>query len=673
MNVLLRTVCWLSLAFAQAVALAQPPEIATEKLVIGFDPSTGGIVRVEDRAAKHPFIRQAAKPAEKPLLWQLDFHSAAGKELSLTNLQAPAPQITVEDQTLRLSWIGLDLADEKSVVDVIVTCERRFNEDVARLRLTARNDSTTFGLWNVHFPIISNLSDPETAAVAMGRGAWGVLYDKPKERLKGEYPSNSLPMQFVLLQEGNQGLYLAAEDPQALFKVFEIEAGKDFRVITRPADMGVPGRSWRVPYAFAIGAYDGGWMQGCKLYRAWAQANAPWLRKGPLAQRTDVPDSIKNVCAWLLGGGTSAEAVPAVKQFAEAVKAPVGVHWYNWHAIPFDVQYPNYFPTKEGFAEGVAELTKMGVVVMPYINARLWDTANENFSEAKPFATKDEDGDVTIEEYGSGAKLAVMCPTQKFWQDKVAEIIRRLGEECGVNAVYMDQIASAPPRVCFDSAHGHSAGSGEWWAGGYRDMLTPIKEWCTSGGRSVGLTTENDAEPYMDNVDAHLIWTPRSENDIPMMTAVYSAYTLYFASNRAFFDDVSYCLCQARDFTWGTQLGWDGANILKPEHAAKLEMIGRLARLRAKALDYFVYGELLEVLDPTNEVPVLAGKWNTPKGDADVKVPAVHGALWRGRDGSRAVILANADTEPRPFTFDLDGTPHSVEVPARDGLVQVLK
>ncbi len=664
MNMSLQAVFWL------VAALGQPAQLANDQMALSFDPATGGIVHVGAIAPDHAFIRAAS---EKPLLWQLDLRAGSGQEVSLDNTQAPAPVITTEGSTVTLRWTGLDVADEKASLDVVVVCELAPGDDTARLRLTVENNSPRFGLWNVQFPIISNLSDPQSASVAMGRGTWGVLYDKPAERLKGEYPSGAYPMQFTLLLEGAHGVYLAAEDLQALFKTFEMEPGKDFRVITRASDMGVPGSDWHAPYAFAIGAYDGGWMEGCKRYRAWAAANAPWLRKGPLAQRTDVPEPMKNVCAWLLGGGTSAEAVPAVKQFAEAIKAPVGIHWYNWHAIPFDVQYPNYFPTKDGFAEGVAELTSMGVVVMPYINARLWDTGNENFAEATPFATKNENGEVTIEEYGSGAKLAVMCPTQKLWQDKVGGIIRQLGEECGVNAVYMDQIASAPPRMCFDATHGHSLGSGAWWVEGYHDLLTPIKAWCTSGGRSIGLTTENDAEPYMDNADAHLIWTPRSENDIPMVTSVYSGYTLYFASNRAFFDDTSYCLCQARDFTWGTQLGWDGATILEPAHAAKLEMLGRLARLRATALDYFVYGELLHVLEPTNEIPMLTGTWNTPKGDAEVKVPAVHGTIWRGRDGSTAAILANADTVPRPFAFELNGETHTIEVPARDGMVHVLK
>jgi hypothetical protein len=289
---------------------------------------------------------------------------------------------------------------------------------------------------------------------------------------------------------------------------------------------------------------------------------------------------------------------------------------------------------------------------MPYINSRLWDTANENFQSARPASVKNVRGEVTIKEYGSGAKLAVMCPTQPLWQDKVAEIIRRLGDECGVNAVYLDQIASAPPRMCFDTGHNHNVGSGPWWVDGYRTLLAPIKHWTTTGDRSIGLTSENNAEPYMDNVDAHLIWTQRSEDEIPMIAAVYSGYTLYFASNRAFaYGDTSYCLCQARDFVWGTQLGWDGVDVLKPEHEQKLRFLSRLAKLRARAIDYFVYGELVKVLKLGAEIPQLSGTWDKPGGEGPVVLPAVHAARWTGRDGSIAVAFANADTAPHQVTF----------------------
>ncbi|MCA9450012.1 MAG: hypothetical protein KC931_23020, partial [Candidatus Omnitrophica bacterium] len=92
----------------------------------------------------------------------------------------------------------------------------------------------------------------------------------------------------------------------------------------------------------------------------------------------------------------------------------------------------------------------------------------------------------------------------------------------------------------------------------------------------------------------------------------------------------------------------------EPEHREKLEFLGRLARLRANALDYLVYGELLALLEPTNDVPSLSGTWNKPGGDGPVTLKAVQGALWKGTDGSAGVFLANADTQPHPFSFEVD-------------------
>jgi hypothetical protein len=575
--------------------------LENQNLAMRFGSQTGGILSIMEPKTRHEFVSQ---PSNHPLLWRLVLKNSSGTEVTLENTQVAPPEIDLGTDSVTLRWVGLDIAENQDVLDVRVTGHLQKDADTALLRLWVENRSKTLGLWEVQFPVIEGLATPDDTQVAMGRGTWGMLYDSSEKKISGEYPSHSLPMQFVLVQEQDSGLYLAAHDPTALFKTFEIERGDELRIKNRAMDMGVPDNDWHSPYPFAVSVYKGGWVTGCKQYREWALKEAPWTQKGPLKDREDVPDSLKKVCAWLLASGSAEEVVPAVTRFSEAIGAPVGVHWYNWHEIPFDHEYPNYFPTKEGFAEGVKELVNRGIVVMPYINARLWDSTNDNFPEAKPFCVKDETGKVVTETYGPSPPLAPMCPTQPFWQAKVSEIIHRLVEECGVNAVYLDQIASAPPRTCFDSTHGHTLGSGSWWVDGYRQMLTPIKKSITSDGHRVGLTTENNAEPYMDQLDAHLIWTSRSDQEIPIDTAVYSGYTLYFASNRAFgFGDTSYCLCQARDFVWGTQLGWDGPALLEGEHKGELEFLGRLARLRAKALDYLVDGELIELLEPTNEVP----------------------------------------------------------------------
>jgi hypothetical protein len=676
-------------------------QITGNGLTLEFSPQTGGLSAIFGPNG-HAFMRRAES---RPLLWRLTFRRADGSEVKIDNAQAEPPTLETKPGEILLHWSRVDLPEEKGAFSVRVSCRLSPTGDTAQLRLWVNNRSRQTGLWGVQFPVIAPVSETGKADIAIGRGNWGELYAGAAQTIAGEYPSHNMPMQFMLLLENDCGLYLATHDPGARHKQFSLTPGGEFHVNTWAENMGKPGNGWNAPYAFALGAYRGDWMDGCKRYRAWALKSAPWTKKGSLAKRSDVPEAMKKVAAWIVGQGEREQVVPVVRKFAQAVGAPVGVHWYNWHQIPFDTDYPAYFPTKPGFAQGVAELKREGVVVMPYINARLWDIANREFPQAKPYSVKDLQGSPIIEEYGSGAKLSVMCPTQAFWQERVAQIVRRLQEECGVNAVYLDQIASAPPRLCFDPAHRHTLGSGRWWVDGYRQMLTPIKRWAASAQRQVGLTTENDAEPYMDNVDAFLTWTPREQHEIPMTTAVYSGYTLYFASNRALAGgDTAFALCQARDFVWGTQLGWEGAEIVAPEHAAKLEFQGRLARLRAIAGDYLVYGELLAVLRPHNALPDLTGRWNTWQGDREVTLKAVHAALWRGKDGSYALLLANADTRPHPVSLLLDADrygmgkanrwsllqttpgatvalpsadgrrfPVTVEVPARDGIMIVIK
>lgn len=641
------------------------------------------------------------------MLWRLILRdNNNGSDMEVNNSDCKPPIFKSESASLTIKWKSICLDGGSNSIDVTVTCDINDNGNV-ELRLDVTNNSVSFGLWNVEFPIISSLSESGSPDIAIGKGNWGQLFKNASEPVTGEYPSYTMPMQFMLINEGDSGLYLAAHDPGAMHKSFTLDSGNEFRVNTFPADMGVPGSEWKSPYPFVIGAYDGSWMTGCKIYRRWALENAPWTRKGLIVDRPDTPQSMRNVSAWIIGRADKDEASSTGIRFAEAVGAPVGVHWYEWHKITFDRDYPAYFPTKPGMDKGAAKMKEHGIVVMPYVNCRLWDTQEKDYQSAIPYTAKDEHGNPVVEDYGSGTTLAVMCPTQEFWHNKLFETIKRLVDEVGVNAIYLDQIASAAPRQCFDKTHGHPIGSGTWWVDGYREMLNKIKDYCTRNGRSVGLTSENNAEPYMDNVDSFLIWTPREQNEIPMITAVYSGYALYFASNRAFtygfygkshpgYGDESFCMLQARDFVWGSQLGWEEKLLLEPEHAAKLEFQAKLARIRASMTAYMSDGELISILESFASIPDIQGTWNTWNGDQPVSIKAVHGALWKSSKGDYAAILANADTVPHTFTYKIDVNElgldinlkiaenpsckadisiedgiltQTIEVPARDGIV----
>ena len=102
---------------------------------------------------------------------------------------------------------------------------------------------------------------------------------------------------------------------------------------------------------------------------------------------------------------------------------PIGYHVYNWHKIPFNNDYPHYFPTKKCVPEGLAELKRAGIKVMPYINALMWDlldrenTDYQYTSVAKPSAVKRRDGGVKgipygqFEKDGQPTRLSPMCPS----------------------------------------------------------------------------------------------------------------------------------------------------------------------------------------------------------------------------------------------------------------------
>lgn len=566
----------------------------------------------------------------------------------LTATQADAPQ----GKTLTFVWQGLDLPGEPDVLDVTATVLLHPGRGESEWRLQVANRSARFGVWEASYPLLSTVCLAGTADVLHPRGNWGgTLIRQSRAATNARYPSAAGPVQFMAFNLGNTGLYLGAHDEAARTKRLVITSEQDAAMVTLAEGAGTPGSAVVAPFPVVIATYEGDWWQAAKRYRQWTTQQA-WTGKGWIQDRQDVPRIMTDIGLWWLGGGTAEEARALMLKAEASCPLPIGLHWYSWHQIPFDHSYPEYFPTKPGVAEAVRELVGRGQVIMPYINGRLWDRDIPSFAErGLPGATKRPDGQVYIEEYGSKRKLCPMCPTTTLWQDTVAGICHRLISECGVNAIYLDQIGAAAPAACFDPAHGHPLGGGRHWVDGYRVLLNRVKAEAAAHG--VGLTTENTAEPYMDNIDAYLAWNPRYDTDVPLLPAVYSGYTIYFTSPQDARDDLdAFVLAQGRDFLWGCQLGWNGAWLLGPEHKEKLDFELELCRLRLAAKEFMVFGELLGEVRPLNPLPVCTTVWNR-SNPHPASLPTVQGTLWRTRDGRLAAFLVNYGARPAAISYDV--------------------
>ncbi|MBT3288016.1 MAG: hypothetical protein HN380_11775, partial [Victivallales bacterium] len=559
---------------------------------------------------------------------------------------------TADGQLLTLTWQGLALGDEPGVIDVTATVLLKKGAGESEWRIKIDNRSKVFGLWEASYPLLSTMAPRGTADVLVPSGNWGgKLWKKCKGRFGSAYPSGACPVQFMAFNLGQAGIYFGAHDPGARAKSVRLSANQDATFATYAEDMGVPGSDVAAPFPVVLSAYRGNWWQAARRYRQWATQQA-WTKKGWIRDRKDFPQQLEDLGMWWIASGGADTVKPFMLEADERSPLSIGLHWYNWHKIPFDHTYPEYFPTKPGVPEATRELVSKGQMIMPYINGRLWDRDIPSFAaQGMAGSCKEPSMEPYIEVYGSGRRLSPMCPTTKVWQDKVGEICHRLMTEVGVNSIYLDQIGAARPRICFDPSHGHPLGGGRHWVDAYRTMMTPIK--AEAAQRKCTLTTENTAEPYMDTIDAFLAWSPRYQEDVPVLPAVYTGYTIYFTSPQDPKDNLAaFAMAQGRDFLWGCQLGWNSNWLLAEANREKLDFMIRASQVRLAAQKFMVHGQLLDEIRPTEPVPSMTVTWNRRTAHP-ATLPAAQGTIWRSLDGELAAVFFNAADEPRELAWQV--------------------
>lgn len=612
--------------------------------------------------------------ARQPLaLFSLRLRHAETKEY--VNLWADAGwgQVGVShpaEDRLVLRW---EKPAESRLGEVCVEAEARRTEQ-AGLAWKLRVDlgKSAWSVWQVAFPQLAVADLGPEAAVLFPRGPGEVqrgLWQRGFQ-YEGLYPNGWTSMAFLAAYsaDGSTGLYLGIHDPAGSTKEVKLQSRPDHHAVVlafeHPApQMGQPGNGFQLPGEAVWQLVRGDWYDAAMIYRDWVRKHARWFPKLSAEGREDTPLWMRELPAWALSGGTRTECVPEVKAFREFLGVPIGVHWYNWHQIPFDNDYPHYFPTKEGFAEGVRELQQSGVHVMPYINGRLWDTRDRGTEDfqftavARLAATKDEKGEPYTEVYGSKeadgspVRLAVMCPSTKLWQGKVQEIVSRLFDECGVHGVYIDQVAAAQPRLCFDPAHGHPLGGGAWWTESYWSMLAAIRQQKPPDRM---LTTECNGEPFIHCFDGYLTWHWQYDGQVPAFPAVYGGAIQMFG--RAYrggeTKDLALRMKAGQQLVFGEQIGWIHPGVIHEKENA--EFLRQVIRLRWNVRRYFYAGQMARPPKLVGEIPKLTADWQW-SGRWPVTTDALLAGAWILPAEQRlALLFANVGDAPVKVRLDFD-------------------
>jgi hypothetical protein len=592
---------------------------------------------------------------EQPL-WRADIHDAEKHSCPVDSTSFSRCKARAEGDRLVLAWS--EPTDERlagTTAEQVLTTGR----DRITAKLTVQAGPTcslrTVTPLTLELGALGETGEDDALVVPLVSGQRLVNpFERPVD-YHGEYPSGWCSMQFGAMYDPRGGLYFGCEDPTAWFKV--IGARSDERSVTfetawSAEDAGLPGNRFEQTGLTAYELFAGDWFDAGRVYRRWLEREAPWW---PDRDRADTPQWMKDVAIWALADGAREDCVARVKAMAAYMGVPTAFHWYSWHQIPFDVEYPHYFPTRPGMDEGVRELQAAGVRVMPYINGRLWDSALDDFkSTGIAAATKDEAGNPNIEEYGSGAKLAAMCPTQELWRSTVRDIVLRLtGPEVGVDGVYVDQIAAAAPRWCFDATHGHPVGGGHWWTtDGYWPLLDALREKLHAERSEKMITTECNAEAFANRIDGFLTWHFQYENEVPLFASLYAGRVQLFSRAYNGKDDQSYRMKGAQSLVWGEQIGWISPSII--DHPVNGPYFRRLARMRYALRAFLSVGEMEHPPTVEGDIPDVTSDWAWG-GSSMVTYPALQAGAWRAADGRLATIFANTTLEPLSFTWKLDG------------------
>lgn len=548
----------------------------------------------------------------------------------------------------------------------------------------------------VHFPVVRVPFD-RSSQILLGTWDMGVLlHDETLPAAGTSRREGFRSMQFnAVLNTAGPCVYVDHRDPDWFNKAGEFAVAADGWSLTYSGVFLVgigaePTAGCAVPYPSSVAYFKGGWYDAAQIYKPWACAQSWWADRPK-------ENPMRDIAMWAWNRGLIKDVIPTIEKLQQDAGVPMALDWYWWHNNPYDTDYPNFWPPREGveaFRAAVKRLRDQGIFSQVYVNGLTWDLDGVDFDQGG------SDG-VVIKRDGTPMafafnkynqhRLAFMCGEAPAFQDRISALLGEL-HASGLNGQYLDMIGCTSYSSCYNPAHQHNKGGGNYGIQGYRQLLERLRREYPG----FHLTTETAHEAYMDLFDGSIICNSSSSehlgitrDTLPLFTAVYHGKYAFFG-NYAHPDGIppwdpkwpdadrwqnekpwhklypdQFYIELARTVVWGAQpmvCHIRPAVQSDPEFAEIYRFIIDTARFYYAHRDFLFDGQMLSPDGFTcddRSVSFMARMIFTKEAACRIitkEQPAVLHSCWEAPDGRKALILANYGGDEQAWSFrDLSG------------------
>ncbi|MBE6739597.1 MAG: hypothetical protein E7565_04695 [Ruminococcaceae bacterium] len=590
------------------------------------------------------------------------------------------------------------LSDNEAFLGLTVKITFKTEGRALLIDTEVENRNDTLSVLDITYPVPTLSCDRfdlfyprASGCVAKDAGRKGLTYSAP-------YPQLDACMQYFAAYNEVGGLYIGIEDPTASTKRFILKAENGrarFNLYFNAVGGGKPKNSFKLAGVCRLEAFEGDWYEASMLYFRFVKGECKWLPKLGEKGRTDLPDRFANIPFWVsdfipntpyqrenkpqnLSAGSDIYDkdywIDAVIELKEKLGTDLAYHVYNWHHIPFNIEYPHFLPAKEGFKEGAEKLRENGVAILPYINSVSWEMDDADAGYEMNFAntgihgaTVNHNGDITYVDYpqttltGKTSRLAPICPDFKGWHDHIRKLSTEMNETLPIDGIYFDEIAAHASRLCCNPEHSHPPYGGSYWVEGYQKLMEGVN---AEKPKDKYYFTECNAEPYINSFDGFLTWMWVHGGQVPAFSAVYGGYVQFIGrcTNGVKKEDFEFFKHSvASCLHYGQIMGWCKADIIYSEKHMKF--LPPFVRLRAKYGEFFRNAEMKKPPVVKSNLPdkiTGAGLWFTE----EVTMPQVDASLWQNRTTKEQVLFItniSEESAEAEITYTVNGNPQTLK------------